>query len=354
MMRQTLKLTIITSVIFLSTLISSVHAQGLNSCGLNNNPKNPIENTDITFSVPIKGTSLDGNGTTYEMRFESKNNMPWKHVSLPRSDTLIFKFPGDASLETANDFGTHKFQLMRNGQLACEDSYTFIKDPKDVYDCSKISISPRAPSVNDNIVINYRENKQAIVYVSKEGATSLRISTSESDNGNNVLSIPPQGIGNYIVYLESKDLMNLHIAKCKIGFTVSTKGGVTSGTIDRNSLVPLPRVNQICDSAGTKVNECETCINKNGAWTAIGCLTSDANGFFQPLLKIGIGIAGGLAFLIILFGGFQVLTSAGNPEQLNAGKELIGSAIAGLLLVAFSVFILKLLSVNIFGIPGFE
>ena len=48
-----------------------------------------------------------------------------------------------------------------------------------------------------------------------------------------------------------------------------------------------------------------------------------------------------------------MMTSAGNPEQLNAGKELIGSSIAGLLLVVFSVFILQFIGVNILGIPGF-
>lgn len=66
-----------------------------------------------------------------------------------------------------------------------------------------------------------------------------------------------------------------------------------------------------------------------------------------------MGIAGGIAFLLILFGGFQIITSAGNPEQLNAGKELISSAIAGLLLIIFSILLLKIIGFNILGIPDF-
>ncbi len=70
-------------------------------------------------------------------------------------------------------------------------------------------------------------------------------------------------------------------------------------------------------------------------------------------MSLGIGIAGGLAFLLILFGGLQILTSAGNPERLNAGKELLTSAISGLILVALSLFLLQLIGFKILQIPGF-
>ena len=66
-----------------------------------------------------------------------------------------------------------------------------------------------------------------------------------------------------------------------------------------------------------------------------------------------MGLAGGIAFLLILFGGFQILTSAGNPEKLNEGRELVSSAVAGLLLIIFSVFLLRLIGYDILRIPGF-
>ncbi len=88
--------------------------------------------------------------------------------------------------------------------------------------------------------------------------------------------------------------------------------------------------------------------------TAFGCLSATPGGIFTTFFQFGIGIAGGIAFLLIVFGGFQIITSAGNPERLNEGKELVGSAIAGLLLVVFSVFLLKIIGVNILGIPGFQ
>jgi len=89
-------------------------------------------------------------------------------------------------------------------------------------------------------------------------------------------------------------------------------------------------------------------------WTAFGCIDTNPSSFIGSVLKVAIGIGGGIAFLLILFGGFQILTSAGNPEQLTAGRELVTSAITGLLLVIFSIFLLRLVGFNILGIPGFS
>lgn len=93
---------------------------------------------------------------------------------------------------------------------------------------------------------------------------------------------------------------------------------------------------------------------KQGISTALGCINVSGTDFVTTLLNFGIGIAGGIAFLLIIFGGFQILTSAGNPERLNAGKELISSAITGLLMIIFSVFLLRIIGVDILGIPSLK
>lgn len=95
------------------------------------------------------------------------------------------------------------------------------------------------------------------------------------------------------------------------------------------------------------------CNNNEGILTAIGCIPVNPGDFIAKIFSIGLGIGGGLAFLLILLGGFQIQMSAGNPEKLNAGRELIEGAISGLLLIIFSVFILRLIGVNILAIPGF-
>jgi hypothetical protein len=94
------------------------------------------------------------------------------------------------------------------------------------------------------------------------------------------------------------------------------------------------------------------CLDGKGIETAIGCISSDPAGLTQKLLGLSLSIAGGIAFLMIILGGIQVQISAGNPKRLEAGREIIEGAIIGLLLILFSIFILKMIGVDFLGIPG--
>jgi len=87
--------------------------------------------------------------------------------------------------------------------------------------------------------------------------------------------------------------------------------------------------------------------------TALGCIPIDtpAN-FVSWLLPNMIKIVGGVAFLLMLYGGFVIITSSGNPEKIKAGQETITSAVAGLLFAIFSLFLLRLIGVEILKIPG--
>jgi len=110
-------------------------------------------------------------------------------------------------------------------------------------------------------------------------------------------------------------------------------------------------------------NQAKFCTGPGGAqtsdptdylYTAIGCIpVSNTNEFVAFILRWAIGVGGGIAFLLIIIAGFQIMTSSENPDRLQAGKELLGAAIGGLILLIFSVFILKVIGVDILQIPGF-
>lgn len=89
--------------------------------------------------------------------------------------------------------------------------------------------------------------------------------------------------------------------------------------------------------------------------TAIGCInTSSPENLIKELLGLAVGIGGGIAFLLMLFGTFQIMMSSGDPKGIQGGKETITSALAGLLLIVFSVFLLKLIGVDILNLPGMK
>ena len=68
-------------------------------------------------------------------------------------------------------------------------------------------------------------------------------------------------------------------------------------------------------------------------------------------VSFGIGIAGGVAFLLLVYGGFKFIFSVGNPENVQQGREIITAAIIGLIVVVFSVFLLRLIGISILGLP---
>lgn len=92
---------------------------------------------------------------------------------------------------------------------------------------------------------------------------------------------------------------------------------------------------------------------KSSYYTVIGCLSTRPEYFVNSLLSLAISIAGGTAFLSMLYGSLIILTSKGYPEKLKIGKDLIASSIFGLILIIFSVFLLRLVGYQILKIPGF-
>lgn len=116
-----------------------------------------------------------------------------------------------------------------------------------------------------------------------------------------------------------------------------------------------------CKSVTINRDRCEQCFDSGGAWTALGCVGEGSGGqpggqlgdFITSFLQLGTGLGGGVAFLLMLYSGFQRITSTGNPEKLHEAKELMTAAISGLLLIIFSIFLLRLIGVDILQLPEF-
>ena len=125
--------------------------------------------------------------------------------------------------------------------------------------------------------------------------------------------------------------------------------GEGEGTIDP---VPdsLPDIFCVGGDPDTRTND----PSSGEIATAIGCIpfgnTQDLATFF---LVWGLGVGGGIALILIVVAGYMVTTSSGNPQRLQAGKELLTAAITGLVMLLFAVYILRVVGVQILRIPGF-
>lgn len=109
-----------------------------------------------------------------------------------------------------------------------------------------------------------------------------------------------------------------------------------------------PNSGPISSASGQNCNQ-----GYEGISTAIGCIPTDPKILTQQLLKFSFAIAGGVALLLMSFGAFGMITSAGNPDQLKSARERFTSAVIGLVFIIFSTLLLQIIGVDILSLPGF-
>jgi hypothetical protein len=85
--------------------------------------------------------------------------------------------------------------------------------------------------------------------------------------------------------------------------------------------------------------------------TALGELGTAPEEFISTLFAVLLSFSGGIALLLIIKAGYQMLTSQGNPERINGGRDQLIAAIVGLIFLIFSFVILQVIGFDILGIP---
>lgn len=104
-------------------------------------------------------------------------------------------------------------------------------------------------------------------------------------------------------------------------------------------------------SPGCLKFEGEKCILVD---TAIGKISTEPQKFVQGIFGIVLGLAGGIALILVMLAGYRFMASQGDPEKINDARQQLISAIVGLLFIIFSFVILQVIGVDILKIPGFN
>jgi len=65
---------------------------------------------------------------------------------------------------------------------------------------------------------------------------------------------------------------------------------------------------------------------------------------FGNILQVSLRLVGIAAFVMLLFGGFKILTSGGNPDNLEAGKQTLTYALIGIAVATLGFFIIQFIS----------
>lgn len=88
--------------------------------------------------------------------------------------------------------------------------------------------------------------------------------------------------------------------------------------------------------------------------SAIGNIPTNPAKFVQFIYSVVLGLAGGIALVLIIIAGYKTMTSGGNPEATKSANEGLTSAVIGLLFIIFAFVILQIVGVDILRIPGFS
>lgn len=108
----------------------------------------------------------------------------------------------------------------------------------------------------------------------------------------------------------------------------------------------------ICKSKPSIANFCDT---KDGYCSTIfGKLYFSPAGFARSTLTFLLSISGGILLIYLIISGYKLMTSQGDPDKIKDAREAVTAAIAGILLIIFSIAILQLVTVDILGLPGFR
>lgn len=91
-----------------------------------------------------------------------------------------------------------------------------------------------------------------------------------------------------------------------------------------------------------------------GVLTAIGCVPTEPQALVSGVFRFVAAFAGAATLLIMFFGALQMITAAGNPEQVKKGMDQFTASIWGLVFLLIAVLLLKFIGVDILNIPGFS
>lgn len=103
---------------------------------------------------------------------------------------------------------------------------------------------------------------------------------------------------------------------------------------------PCPKANQDKNGICIKID------------TAIGAISTTPAGFAKSIFGIVLSLSGGIALLLIIMSGYQIMSSQGDPEKVQGAKDTITSTIIGLVFILFSLVVLQIIGVDIIRVPG--
>ena len=76
---------------------------------------------------------------------------------------------------------------------------------------------------------------------------------------------------------------------------------------------------------------------RSGELVQLSCMLETGGNIAQLIL----GLTGGLALLMFVYGGFLMLSSGGSEEKVKKGKDAITAAVIGIFIILFAGYLIR-------------
>ncbi len=120
---------------------------------------------------------------------------------------------------------------------------------------------------------------------------------------------------------------------------------------DKNSPLPCNQWVDINDKGTDDPTQFYRCASFA---TAIGPFGTKPIEFIATLGKWLLGVATVAAFIFAIYSGYILMTSRGDKEKIGHAREILISAVTGLIFLILSISILEIIGVDILALPGFS
>lgn len=92
----------------------------------------------------------------------------------------------------------------------------------------------------------------------------------------------------------------------------------------------------------------KACRERGGIYIFVGCVDPTPLGFITGLIRITLGVVGGVALLQLIWVG--ILLQSGQEKQIAAARKNLFATLTGVAVLVFSILILRILGVNVLDI----
>lgn len=131
--------------------------------------------------------------------------------------------------------------------------------------------------------------------------------------------------------------------------TCNTDFGNFSPQPDGSCVIESKNITAVVGSlAGAPIH---LCLPGEPCDTALGMIPLNPAAFVEKIIKLILGISGGIIIIMAIVAGYNVMTSAGDPQKLAGSKEMIVSIITGAFMIVFSMILLNAIGIDILGLP---